>query len=81
VLLPRSVETPLNRHRRCCSMPMTLARHACPNAPAAWRQQASRTLDEAMSAAYFSLILASTKSLACSGQTGSSWFSLVGVPV
>jgi hypothetical protein len=62
-------------------MPHDIPHHACPNVPAAWCQQASRTLDEAKVAACLSLILASAVSLQGSGQIGLSWFSPVGVPV
>jgi hypothetical protein len=44
-------------------------------------QEAACTLNVAKGAACLSLILASAVWLAGSGQTGLSWFSLVGVPI
>ena len=68
---PRSI-------KRAAMMSADLASRA---EPALRRQLAASTLDEAIGAACLSLILASSVSLEGSGQTGLSWFSLVGVPV
>jgi hypothetical protein len=60
---------------------MMSAHLTSPHEPVPRHQQASRTLDEAMSAGCLSLILASAVSLQGSGHIGLSWFSFVGVPV